>query len=125
MFLFFFVSFLLTGSLRLYALKKNVMDIPNERSSHIVPTPRGGGVSVVITFLGGLLLFGSLGYVSKEITALFFLAGSMVALIGWFDDHGHIKRKMALTYTFSFRYSGCICMYWLTSFVFFLGGISV
>ncbi|MCJ8294581.1 MAG: glycosyltransferase family 4 protein [Oceanospirillaceae bacterium] len=94
--LFFVVSFFLTGALRVYALKKNVMDIPNERSSHAVPTPRGGGVSVVITFLCGLVLVGLLGYVSTEITTLLFTAGLMVALVGWFDDHGHVSAKWRL-----------------------------
>ncbi|MGH8435054.1 MAG: glycosyl transferase, partial [Pseudomonas sp.] len=37
------VSLLLTGALRRYALARSLMDIPNARSSHSVPTPRGGG----------------------------------------------------------------------------------
>ncbi|MGS5817920.1 glycosyl transferase, partial [Acinetobacter baumannii] len=44
----FLISFLLTGYMRHYALKKNIIDNPNERSSHTIPTPRGGGVSIVI-----------------------------------------------------------------------------
>lgn len=45
------VSAGLTGVLRFYAISKKVMDIPNARSSHTVPTPRGGGVAIVLTFL--------------------------------------------------------------------------
>ena len=93
---FFTGAFILTGIIRVYAIKKNVIDIPNERSSHEVPTPRGGGVSVVITFLCGLILFESLGYVSLKFTALFFTAGLMVALVGWFDDRGHISARWRL-----------------------------
>jgi Fuc2NAc and GlcNAc transferase len=44
-------SFLLTELIRRYTLKKNLIDTPNERSSHTVPTPRGGGLSIVVIFL--------------------------------------------------------------------------
>lgn len=37
-------SLLLTAGLRRYALAKSIIDVPNARSSHQVPTPRGGGV---------------------------------------------------------------------------------
>lgn len=36
-------AFVLTGMLRRYALSRSIIDIPNHRSSHTVPTPRGGG----------------------------------------------------------------------------------
>ena len=37
----FALSLVLTGLLRRYALRVNMLDIPNERSSHTAPTPRG------------------------------------------------------------------------------------
>ncbi|WP_373020555.1 glycosyltransferase family 4 protein [Thiomicrorhabdus sp.] len=77
----------LTYALRLYALKQNVMDIPNARSSHSVPTPRGGGVAIVLVFLA-VLAFSGLW--------LLFIAGSLVALVGWLDDHGHVKSGIRL-----------------------------
>ncbi|EIU1460160.1 glycosyl transferase, partial [Pseudomonas aeruginosa] len=40
------VSGLLTGLLRRYALARSLLDTPNSRSSHVVPTPRGGGVAI-------------------------------------------------------------------------------
>lgn len=39
---FFILTLLFTGYMRHYALQKNIIDNPNERSSHSVPTPRGG-----------------------------------------------------------------------------------
>ncbi len=41
--IFFLLSVGLTYLLRLYALKNNIIDTPNSRSSHVTPTPRGGG----------------------------------------------------------------------------------
>jgi Fuc2NAc and GlcNAc transferase len=37
------LSLALTFGLRRYAIARNIIDVPNSRSSHIVPTPRGGG----------------------------------------------------------------------------------
>ncbi|HCL3956030.1 TPA: glycosyl transferase, partial [Pseudomonas aeruginosa] len=45
------LSLVLTGGLRRYALARSLMDVPNARSSHSVPTPRGGGVAIVMSFL--------------------------------------------------------------------------
>jgi Fuc2NAc and GlcNAc transferase len=39
-----------------YALRKGMLDIPNRRSSHTIPTPRGGGIAFVTVFLGSLLV---------------------------------------------------------------------
>ena len=41
------LALVFTGLLRRYALSRSLMDIPNARSSHSVPTPRGGGVAIV------------------------------------------------------------------------------
>lgn len=52
--IFFLLAFAMTYFMRHYALKKNIIDNPNERSSHSVPTPRGGGVAVVCSYLVAL-----------------------------------------------------------------------
>src|SRR5664279_3863741 len=36
---------------------RNVMDVPNERSSHASPTARGGGIAVVLALVCGCLLY--------------------------------------------------------------------
>lgn len=86
-FVVFLLSFGMTYLLRIYAIKKNVIDIPNARSSHSLPTPRGGGVAIVLAFLA-VLAFAGLW--------LFFTAGLLVALIGWLDDHGHVNSFIRL-----------------------------
>lgn len=53
----FFLSVVLTYVIKVYATHKAVFDIPNERSSHSRPTPRGGGLAIVIVFYIGLLYF--------------------------------------------------------------------
>jgi Fuc2NAc and GlcNAc transferase len=52
------MSAVLTGLMRRYALSRQLLDRPNDRSSHTVPTPRGGGVAIVVAFLLGLMVLG-------------------------------------------------------------------
>ncbi|UVL68173.1 glycosyltransferase family 4 protein [Pseudomonas sp. B21-031] len=90
------LSLLLTAGLRRYALARSVIDIPNARSSHTVPTPRGGGVAIVLTFLlvvVGLMLLGV-----GQLSVLVALAGGggLIAIIGFMDDHGHIAARWRL-----------------------------
>ena len=49
-------SFVLTAAIRKRAIINNHLDIPNERSSHSLPTPRGAGIAIVATFFAGLLV---------------------------------------------------------------------
>ncbi|OGT22372.1 MAG: glycosyl transferase [Gammaproteobacteria bacterium RBG_16_57_12] len=90
------VSWALTGLLRRYALAKNLLDLPNERSSHDVPTPRGGGVAIVLTFLIALPLSGLFVVLSTQFVWAVLGAGTCVALIGFLDDHGHIPARWRL-----------------------------
>jgi len=96
LFAVFAVSWGLTLVLRRYALAKSLMDIPNERSSHTVPTPRGGGVAIVAAFLVALPMLTGLGLL--DTSALYALLGSglLVAVIGFIDDHGHIPARWRL-----------------------------
>ena len=90
------LSFILTGSLRRYALARSIIDIPNERSSHTIPTPRGGGVAIVVTFLATLPIFGASGLVAWPQLIAIGGAGALVAIIGFMDDHGHIAARWRL-----------------------------
>lgn len=90
------LSLLLTAVLRRYALARSIMDIPNARSSHAVPTPRGGGVAIVLAFLLALaLLAADSGTGLHGIVALGG-AGALIAIIGFMDDHGHIAARWRL-----------------------------
>ncbi len=109
------VSFSLTWALRHYALSRSLMDIPNARSSHSVPTPRGGGVAIVLAFTLalGMLLFAGL----MPLSAFFAIAGggAMIAVIGFMDDHGHIAARWRLLGHFA-------ASAWL---LFWIGGLPV
>ncbi len=90
------VSYSLTLFLRHYALKQNLLDVPNARSSHSAPTPRGGGVAFVLTYL----FFMSLAFWAGKVSGAVFLssagAGALVAVVGFIDDHSHIAARWRL-----------------------------
>ena len=100
----------LTGLLRRYALATHLIDIPNTRSSHNSPTPRGGGLSIVMVFLLGLPVLGGLGVLPPEAMWAIFGAGAWVALVGFLDDHGHIPARWRLLAHFIGAAWG---LYWL------------
>nr|WP_314638671.1 glycosyltransferase family 4 protein [uncultured Pseudomonas sp.] len=106
----FMVSWLLTLILRRYALAKSLMDIPNERSSHSVPTPRGGGVAIVFAFLAGLPVLALLGLLSPTLMFGLFGSGLLVAVLGFADDHGHIAARWRLLGHFA---AGAWALFWV------------
>lgn len=89
-------SLLMTAALRCYALSRSLLDIPNSRSSHTLPTPRGGGLAFVAAFMAGALCLGWVGAVDTELVIGVVAAGSLVALIGFMDDHGRIAARWRL-----------------------------
>ncbi|MEP6781704.1 MAG: glycosyltransferase family 4 protein [Gemmatimonadaceae bacterium] len=83
----------LTRRFRRYALKRGLMDVPNSRSSHETPTPRGGGVAIVITVLALLALISTTsdqysGHNDFKRTMSLMASGFVAAAIGYADDHG-------------------------------------
>lgn len=94
--LVFLTSFLLTGMLRKYALSRSLIDVPNARSSHSVPTPRGGGVAVVVTVMLSLISLYLVGEIDFPAFISLFVSGGIVAVIGFMDDHGHIAARWRL-----------------------------
>ncbi|ANY86042.1 MULTISPECIES: MraY family glycosyltransferase [Pseudomonas] len=84
------LSLVLTALLRRYALARSIIDIPNARSSHTLPTPRGGGVAIVAAFLLAQLMLAREGLLEGAALASVFGSGLLVAIIGFIDDHGHI-----------------------------------
>lgn len=105
------LAWILTALLRRYALARSLLDVPNARSSHSMPTPRGGGVAIVIAFLLGLCVafFAGLGIPSELFYALLG-AGLGIALLGFLDDHGHIAARWRLLGHFL---AAAWVLYWL------------
>lgn len=90
------LCYVLTGGLRRYALSRSLLDVPNARSSHVAPTPRGGGVAIVLGYLIWLILSYWSGSIPLDLLLALGGAGSGIALLGFLDDHGHIAARWRL-----------------------------
>lgn len=90
------LSLWLTGLIRRYALARNLIDVPNHRSSHQAPTPRGGGLAIVATFFAGLLSLWLIGSLPTKVLLALTGAGGLVAWVGFLDDRRHIAPQWRL-----------------------------
>lgn len=91
----FISTAVLTFLLMRVGRRKGVLDIPNERSSHSSPMPRGGGVAVVLTFLIFLHVYrrGVVGPIDDSVLMSLILGGAIVASVGFIDDLKHIPAR--------------------------------
>lgn len=86
-------AYCLVGLVRRHVVRKDLVDVPNERSLHSIPIPRGGGLGIVAAFLLAVLFAGLVG-IARFDFILPLLAGAIpIAWIGWRDDHGHVAPK--------------------------------
>ncbi len=92
----FLASLILTGWFRHYAIATRLLDIPNARSSHHQPTPRGGGLAVVCVFLFSVPVFFLMGLMTSGELCAFLGSGALVAVVGFMDDRRHIPAPLRL-----------------------------
>jgi Fuc2NAc and GlcNAc transferase len=69
---------------RRWSLRHEIIDIPNERSSHQRPTPRGGGLVIVLITLLFYLIYTV--FIGGGFSIGYFLGAVLVAIVSWFDD---------------------------------------
>jgi UDP-N-acetylmuramyl pentapeptide phosphotransferase/UDP-N-acetylglucosamine-1-phosphate transferase len=82
----FAVSALVTWLAIHYAHRQNLFDLPGRRRSHSAPTPRGGGIGIVVAVMLGSILF---AWRVPDVTppGRLMVAVGLVAIAGWIDDH--------------------------------------
>ena len=84
-------TFITTYFLRKILISRNILVIPNDRSSHQEPKPQGGGLSIVICFILFLLLSHSMGFIEDKILFALGVPGWLIGLIGLKDDFNSIN----------------------------------
>ena len=104
----FLFSFIGTKYLKEYLEKKKIFDIPNERSSHIKPIPKGGGWIIVIFLL--ILMTpkvyeydsGIIEFYSKDPILFIHFSITLLALaiLSWFGDIKNINPFIRLFFQF-------------------------
>lgn len=87
LFLHFAIGLAGTWLARRYAIRRDLLDHPGERRSHDVPTPRGGGISIVIALLVAACVLGWRNPQQMVLIAGFVAGLVLVAGVGVIDDH--------------------------------------
>jgi UDP-N-acetylmuramyl pentapeptide phosphotransferase/UDP-N-acetylglucosamine-1-phosphate transferase len=90
-------SLVLTPVFRAWALRRNRLDVPNERSSHQVPTPRNGGSAMAIAVVLAVGVFGRV--IDAQLTVLG-AAAVMVAFLALADEHRALPQWLRLLVQF-------------------------
>lgn len=78
-----------------YAIKKSLVDIPNDRSSHSIPTPHGGGIAIAATWFTGIIYL----YLHDQIESNLFYAlmvGVVISAVSYLDDLFGLSAKFRL-----------------------------
>lgn len=98
-----------TAYMRRYALDKNLIDVPNVRSSHTAPTPRGGGVAIVIALFIAEFALVLTGAIDGVIATALLGGGGAMALIGFIDD----RRSLPARWRILVHFGAAILAVWL------------
>jgi Fuc2NAc and GlcNAc transferase len=104
------LSWFLTGTMRRYALRSALLDLPNERSLHRTPTPRGGGVAVALVTLAGLAAAALLSKIPAPVAWALGVGGALVAGVGWLDDRRGVSARVRATVHAA---AACWAAYWI------------
>ena len=111
--LIFILSFILTYLIKNYAIKKSLIADVNERSSHTVPTPHGGGIAIAVSFYLGLFYLKYNNFIEPKLfNAL--CCGILLSVVSFLDDIFELPPKLRLIIQVLVAISG----------LFFLGGLN-
>ena len=88
------IALLLVRGAIAYAHHRGMLDQPGQRRSHTLPTPRGGGIGIVLACLvamPGVMWSFPGGWPPRVILGIA-VALVLVAMIGWWDDHRPLRQ---------------------------------
>ncbi|MEP5567469.1 MAG: glycosyltransferase family 4 protein [Halioglobus sp.] len=97
------LSWLLCGLYLRIARRWQILDLPNERSSHLLPTPHGAGLPLFLALVLSVFAADALG--ASGLSQYYLLLGiaACLVLVGVFDD----LRGLSVTLRFAVYALGC------------------
>jgi len=107
------LSFLLTYLIKNYYIKNALLEEVNERSSHTVPTPHGGGIAIAVTWFVGLIYLQLTSQIESNIFYAL-LVGVIISVVSFFDDIYELSPRIRLIAQAVVAFGG----------LFFLGGFN-
>ncbi len=104
----FIISALANKFLLTFLNKRGVFDIPNERSSHVRPTPRGGGLGII----SGTVLCSAIYALFTGDMKIFILVfmSLVIGMVGWIDD---IKKGLNVGLRFGIQFICSVIVIWI------------
>lgn len=88
-----FMTILLTQLVQKNATKLGLLDVPNDRSSHSDPTPRGAGIAMFFSYMSILLILHTTFFTQH---LGFFIGLVLVFLLGLYDDLKNSSPRLKL-----------------------------
>ena len=92
----FVLTAMLTAWIRRHAPRLHLIDVPNERSSHVSPVARGGGIAIALIVLTTALILTCLQRLSAREALAWLGGGTLVAAVGLRDDQGGLSVRLRL-----------------------------
>jgi Fuc2NAc and GlcNAc transferase len=123
----FSVAVTCTYFVRRHRLKKNIFDLPNDRSSHVNPTPRGGGLGIIVAVLLCCIIGIAYHWIDTRLGLLVAFASLCLAGIGWADDAINLRASRKLLGQFATGFIIIAAVNWnvLTLSNLFLGALGL
>jgi Fuc2NAc and GlcNAc transferase len=89
------LSFSLTYLIKNYYIKNAILEEVNERSSHSVPTPHGGGIAIALSWFVGIVY---LYFIHQIESGLFYalMVGVIISVVSFFDDIYELSPRIRL-----------------------------
>jgi Fuc2NAc and GlcNAc transferase len=78
------------------ATRLGLLDVPNERSSHVSTTPRGGGIGIVAGVAAGVLYLTAVGISLDRNLGVLLAGAAVLAALGVFDDRRSVPALVRL-----------------------------
>lgn len=95
-------GWILSRAVLKYAIRRrHLFDIPNGRSSHTSPKPRGAGLAIVVVTLAGTGFLWALGWIGTPLAVSLILGGGALAWVGWTDDRRSLSPKVRIVVHFA------------------------
>ena len=81
------ISVIINILIRNFAIKNNLFDIPNNRSSHQTPKPKGGGISIVLPLILTVTILFFCQMIDTKIAVSMIIGLTLVGITGLIDDY--------------------------------------
>jgi len=89
------LAYIGVAAMRVWMQHLQILDIPNDRSSHSHPIPRGGGLVILVLSAVGIVTAWFFFPAWSLVTLLAYLAGILsIAIVSWLDDLHSLSNRI-------------------------------